>query len=345
MGKNLPPEKGPEKVPGMGLAERIKQTAQERDGVTERLLASMLHGQSSRTFIEKVCKLGDIEPPKGNESLAYHVFLIQKDVLGFKKTDTYDGCDGKLGPITFNALIKKFPSLNPQPRQEIISKSRSQRAQLVQKSGLPPLPKKPSASKESLPKGITPAETVLIGDSLTAVGYAPYFYRGTSKYNEYKNRLFRSGRKIKEMRQRLEKYCPPAKAYVIGAAANDIYYGNLDDIENDFRRIIEIARKTNPNAKIVLMTLHGKHYKGWSRSPKTLRKIDELNRRLRAIANQDSNISIIDINQEIEVAERQGKKVLQSRGLHYNSRGAKATARLIQDYLATGKHGRLTDYV
>lgn len=342
MGRNVPRKSSPEKVPRMGLVERIKKTALDRDEVTENLLSSMIGDQSPRGFIGKACRLSGIDSPKAGEPLAYYVFLLQKDILKFNITDTYDGCDGKLGPITFHALVKKFSVLSPRPRQQIIAKSKAGRRQIVSKAGLPVLPQTKESNEDPWQK-IDSKETVMVGDSLT-YQFARSFYKGTGRYKEYKNRFFRGGRSIITMRKKLEKDCQYAKAYIIGAAANDIYYRSVARLESEFLKIIELIKRKNPNAKIVLLTLHGDNYKGWKKKDKVRRKIRDLNNRLRRIAAHDSNISLIDIRKEISIAESGGKKILAADGLHYRYRGSKAVAGLIKDYLVTGRHGRLTDY-
>jgi len=157
----------PEKIPRRELIEEIKNIVQERDEVTENLLPQMIAGQSPRQFIEKACKLAKIKPPKATDSLAPFVFLLQRDALKFKQTDTYDGCDGKFGPITFDALIKKFPVLNPKPRQQVLERSRKERRKLAKKSGLPTPSSAPKQKKDVEREPINHKEVSYYGDSLT----------------------------------------------------------------------------------------------------------------------------------------------------------------------------------
>ncbi|MBA4336590.1 hypothetical protein C0416_02330 [bacterium] len=352
-------EKGPEKQTELRtsseLEKTVKETSSPRDAVTERLFNSISGGQSAVEFIEKACKLSKIEPPKPGEALAPYVYQLQKS-LNFPNEDRYDGCDGKLGPITFNALVSKFPVLSPTTRREAKEKAKegakAALKDLVQSQGLPAPPKssEPSpangvAEKASEVTSITPERLVVTGDSLCAAGYGKFLYEGTDKYEQYHNKYFKSGWSIVTMRKNLEKNCEYADAYLIGAAANDIYYKSVDTIEAEFMKIIEIAMRKNPNAKIVLLTLHGDDYKGWKNSPKVKEKIAELNNRLGRIAYENANIKLIDIRKEIIDAENNGKKMLAPDKLHYSTLGSKAVAGLIKEYLATGNHGKLTDYI
>ncbi len=272
------------------------------------------------------------------------VFNLQKDILHFPQTDTYDGCDGKLGPITFNALLKKFPALNPEKRRRVLAASSAKRKDLAKKAGLP-IPPQSHESSEKYNQSIDPKDAITIGDSLT-YGFAKPFYKGTGLYKEYSNRFFKSGRSIITMRRRLEKDCPSAKAYIIGAAANDIYYRSVDRLEKEFLRIIEITRRKNPNARIILLSLHGDNYRGWRKhKARIVRKIEELNRRLRKIAQNDPHIKLIEMRKEIYGPETRGKKILEPDQLHYTWHGARAVARLLKDELRRGQHGSLASYM
>jgi len=331
------------------LSEIVKETSLNRDKVTDSLFPEMAVSQNPREFVIKACNLSQIDPPKPGEALASYVYKLQRS-LNFANEDRYDGCDGKLGPITFNAIIKKFPVLSPASRREAKEEAKAAREYLVQNQGLPepPKPSEPSHANgvaEKASEGpISPDKTITIGDSLT-YQFARSFYRGTDKYAKYTDTYFKSGRSIVTMRKMLEKKCEPAAAYTIGAAANDIYYKSVDVLESEFLKIIELVTRANPKAKIVLLTLHGDNYKGWRNSPKTIAKIEELNNRLRKIARENSNVKLIEIRQEIIDAESQGKKILAPDQLHYSTAGSKAVAAMIGDYLSTGQHKKLTDYV
>jgi len=356
-------EKGPDKQLGLKtskeLAEIVKETAPVRDSVTERLFTQMSGGQNSREFVKKACELSQMSIPKSGEPLAPYVYQLQKS-LKFPNEDRYDGCDGKLGPITFDALIKKFPVLSPTPRREIKETAKEKRGEFIQSQGLPePAKRQGAAAKPATPEApvqsatpekpanpevaVSPDKTITVGDSLT-YQFARSFYRGTDKYAQYNDRYFKSGRSIVTMRKNLEKNCDYADAYTVGAAANDIFYKSVDFLESEFMKIIEIIMRKNPKAKIVLLTLHGDNYKGWKNSPKVVEKITELNNRLKRIAYHNANIKLIDIRQEIIDAESGGKKILAPDKLHYSTSGSKAVAGLVKDYLATGRHGKLTDY-
>jgi lysophospholipase L1-like esterase len=344
----MPGNKGQERLPerdlSKDLAETVKKTAQARDSVTDRLFSQIAGGQNQREFVIKACELSKIPTPKPGEPLAPYVYQLQRS-LEFVNEDRYDGCDGKLGPITFNALIKKFPVLSPAPRREIKETAKAARKDFIQDQGLPePAKREGSPEKPANPEiAVSPDKTITIGDSL-ACQVARSFYKGTDKYGKYNDAYFKSGRSIVTMRKMLEKKCESAAAYTIGAAANDIYYKSVDTLESEFLKIIELITKTNPKAKIVLFTLHGDNYKGWRKNPKIVDKIEDLNNRLRRIASDNSNVKLIELRQEIIDAENQGKKILAPDKLHYSTSGSKAVAGLIKDYLATGRHGKLTDY-
>lgn len=340
------------------LEQKVEKTSAGRDDVTRRLTSDLI--TPTRTvdkLVVDACKFAGITPPKPKEPLAPFVYKLQKQVCRFNIVDNRNGCDGMLGPITLAALIKAIPKLKVYSKEARTAKLKKKRQQFVKSAGLPPIPtplplstpsKKSPTKKEAAPESnegaITPEKTALIGDSLT-VQFGKYFYKGTSKYKENLNKNYKGGRRIDTMRKKLEKNCPMADAYVLGAAANNIVGHSVDRIEGEFIKILAILKNKNPNARIVLLTLHGDNTKYWHRAPKRIiKKMLDLNRRLRVLAAANPKITLIDIRHKIRQAEAEGHRMLASDKLHYNRRGSKAVAGLIKDELQNGEHGVLTDY-
>lgn len=358
MNLTQPEKKAPEKKQKSSLELTVERTASDRDEVTNNLVAELIPANKSAfNLIVDACKFAGFEEPKQGDKLAPFIYKLQKQVCKFREVDNKYGCDGKLGPITFAALMKAIPQLqkgySKTKRTEFIKLKKRDLAQSVKVPSSLPVktpdalkkPAKQTETHEAFTGAISPEETALIGDSLT-VGYGRAFYKGTGKYKEYSGELFRGGRSIITMRRRLERYCPDAKAYVVGAAANDIYYKSVNRLEEEFKKMIAIIKQKNPNAKIVLLTLHGDKYSGWRKKQSAIvGKIEDLNTRLRNIARADSNIKLIDIRTQINIAEEKGTRVLAGDKLHYNFKGAKAVASLIKDELQTGTHRKLTDYM
>ncbi len=341
----------PEAPKKSALELKIEKTAARRDNVTRRLTSRLI---SSTKTVDKLvvdaCRFANITPPTKGATLAPFVYKLQKKVCKFQDADNARGRDGMLGPITFAALIKAIPQLKVYSKEARTAKFKQKRRQMTQKAGLPKPPEKqkPPAKKERAPEAkegaITPEKTALIGDSLT-VQFGKYFYKGTPKYKENLNKNYKGGRRIDTMRKKLEKNCPMAEAYVLGAAANNIVGHSVDRIEGEFKKILAILKSKNPNARIVLLTLHGDNTKYWHSAPKRIiKKMLDLNRRLRVLADANPKITLIDIRHKIKQAEAEGHRMLAPDKLHYNRRGSKAVAGLIKDELQNGQHGILTDY-
>jgi hypothetical protein len=353
MGTLNAPKHSNESLRAGQLAETIKQTAEQRDAVTHRFLSSLLHEQDVRGFVEKACKLAKIEPPKPKENMAYAVYTLQR-LLKFPETDTKHGCDGKLGPYTFNALISAFPILNPRRRTEVREKARKKLRKLgrkVRKEKLPnppesrtkaPKPKttKPKAAVEREP--IKPGETVYFGDSLTHQ-YASHIL-SRSAFRKHKNKDFKIGRWARTMRKRMERnldYYASKNAIVIGAGTNDLEYRSANAIAGDLEAMYGMLLKKNPQIHIVTLTLLP--YPGNSARN---RKIQAINNRIRLFAKRyPRNFRLVDMHKSFVDAMRSGKKMLYGDRVHMRPKASRAVAKMIRDTLETGSHKKIEEYL
>lgn len=339
------------------LLKRIERSAASRDRVTERLLSELISPKrTARRFVEDACKLAGYKPPKEKEPLAPFVYWLQKKVCKFNEKDYKNGCDGKLGPITFTALLNAIPKLKIYDRNYRGEKFKKERQDLAKKEGLPnqKLNAEKSADKKETPTQLpeaqktTPNKTVTAGDSLT-VQYARYFYKGTGKYREYRNRVFKGGQSIRWMRRKLERNperLRNSKTLVLGGGANDIYYRSPGWIVAEARKIIDLARSINPNIRIILLKLHGDGCNYWKRRPQqTKNKLLALNREFDSLASEYSNIKTINVRDEIRDAKEHGKRLLSRDGLHYNRKGSQAIAAKLRDEVETGTSKPLREYV
>ncbi|MBD3156615.1 hypothetical protein GF369_02180 [Candidatus Peregrinibacteria bacterium] len=339
------PKRNKESLQAQQLAQTIKQTAIQRDAVTNRLLSSLLEGGSVRGFVEKACELAKIKPPKPQETMAYAVYKLQK-LLEFPETDTAHGCDGQLGPYTFNALIRVFPILDPHRRTEVQKRAQEKRQTLARTAGLPTPPitrakeKKPKATVEREP--IKPSDTVYFGDSLTHQ-YARHIL-SRSAFRRHKNKDFKIGRWARTMRKRMERnldYYASKSAIVIGAGTNDLEHRSANAIAGDLEAMYSMLIKKNPQIRIVTLTLLP--YPGNSARN---RKIQAINNRIRSFARKfPRNFRLVDMHKSFVDAMRSGKKMLYGDRVHMRPKASRAVAQMIKDTLETGSHKKIEEYL
>lgn len=331
------------------LELKIEKTAARRDSVTRRLTSSLISpAKSVDKFVVDACKFAKITPPKKGEALAPFVYRLQKKVCKFEDRDYGRGCDGKLGPITFAALLNKIPQLKAFSKEFRTAKFKKERKQLVKSAGLPPLPTKKNKDEAiSENQKSTVGKALTSGDSLT-VQYAAKFYRGTGKYRKYRNRIFKGAMSIRWMRRKLQKYpdrLRNSKTLILGGGANDIYYRSPEWILREARKIIEFARSVNPNIRIIVLKLHGDGCNYWRRkAQRTKNKLLALNRGFDRLVSEYSNIKAINVRNEIRAAAKKGKRMLLRDGLHYNRRGSRALAAKLKDEVETGTSKSLHEY-
>jgi len=352
------PKKGPEpkdlksldKEKKTSLVKKIERTAASRDRVTEKLLQRLITPKRTvRRFVADACKLSGYKPPKEGESLAPYVYWLQKKICKFKDRDYGRGCDGKLGPLTYAALLSAIPKLKIYDKDYRGKEHKAQRQALAKEAGAPAQKdsKKETGTKLSEAQKTTPDKTVTAGDSLT-VQYARHFYKGTNKYRKLRNRVFRGGMSIRWMRRKLQRNperLRNAKTLVLGGGANDIYYRSPEWILAEARRIIDYARSINPNIRIIVLKLHGDGCRYWRRrARRTKNKLLALNRGFDRLISEYSNIKGIDVRREIQLAKRRGKRMLSRDGLHYNRRGSVALGRKLRDEVETGNSRPLHEY-
>lgn len=339
------PKRSKESLQAQQLAQTIKKTAIQRDAVTNRLLSSLLDGGSVRGFIEKACEMAKIKPPKPQETMAHTVYKLQK-FLKFPETDTVHGCDGKLGPYTFDALIRAFPALNPRRRTEVRKRAQKKRQTLAKKAGLPTPPKlraqekKPQSAVEREP--IKPSDTVYFGDSLTHQ-YARHIL-SRRDFRRHKNKDFKIGRWARTMRKRMERnldYYASKSAIVIGAGTNDLEHRSANAIARDLEAMYTMLLKKNPNIRIVTLTLLP--YPGNSARN---RKIQAINNRIRSFAKRfPRNFRMVDMHKSFVDAMRSGKKMLYGDRVHMRPKASRAVAQMIRDTLETGSHKKIEEYL
>ncbi|MFC1810040.1 SGNH/GDSL hydrolase family protein [Patescibacteria group bacterium] len=337
------PKKPSPEVPGKSTLElKIERTALERDRVTNRLLSSLIPANKSvRKFIEDACKFAKITPPKQGDPLAPYVYKLQKKVCKFKLTDTANGCDGKLGPITFTELLKELPQLaKGYSKQARIGKHKAQRQGLATLMGAPR--QTVDAKRGDFKK------TKQVGDSLTY--QLVHYSKDRAKFRAQNKRFFKGGRSVITMRKKLErnpKLIDNTATFTLWAGANDIYYRSPERIHRETERIIEIILSRNPNAKIALLTLHGDTFRGFRKKQATVkRKISRLNTLIRKTGQKHANnVKVIEMRREIYSAEGKGKRVLAPDKLHLTVKGARAIDTLLKDEIQNGTHGPLTSYM
>ena len=350
MGSSNAPKHSNESLSAGQLAETIKRTAEQRDAVTRHFLSSLLQEQDVRDFVEKACKLAKIEPPKPKENMAHSVYALQR-ILKFPERDTKHGCDGKLGPYTFDALIRAFPILNPRRRTEVREKARKKLRTLVRKEKLPtssklrskatkPNTNKPKAAVEREP--IKPSKTVYFGDSLTHQ-YARHIL-SRSDFRRHKNKDFKIGRWARTMRKRMERnldYYASKSAIVIGAGTNDLKHRSANAIAGDLEAMYGMLLKKNPQIRIITLTLLP--YPGNSARN---RKIQAINNRIRRFAKRyPRNFRLVDMHKSFVDAMRSGKKMLYGDLVHMRPKASKAVAKMISDTLETGSHKKIEEYL
>jgi lysophospholipase L1-like esterase len=340
-------EQKPEPLKSTPLLKKIERSAASRDRVTEKLLNRLITPKrTARRFVVDACKLAGIKPPTAKEALAPFVYGLQKKVCKFKEKDYGRGCDGKLGPLTFAALLQAIPKLKIYDKEYRGAKFKKERNEFAKKEGLPA--GKKEGDKELTPsQKSTPGKTVTSGDSLTNQ-YGPHFYAGTRRYKQYRNKYFRGGMSIRWMRRKLQRYpdrLRHAKTLILGGGANDIYYRSPDWILREARRIIDLARSINPNIRIIVLKLHGDGCKYWRRNARrTKNKLLALNRGFDALVSEYSNIKAINMRNEVRNAVASGKRVLSRDGLHYSRKGSIALAAKLRDEVETGTSKPLRDY-
>jgi len=144
----------------------ILKTAEQRESVSESLLRD-LGINNARDFVKKACLAAKnanlpIEELKDNETITLKILQLQDKVLGFKFEDNKDGCDAKLGPITFNALLEKFPVLKEhvEKRQAKLKDQKDQRKDLAADAGLPGAPSAPKPSEDKKKGSEAPKEAI-----------------------------------------------------------------------------------------------------------------------------------------------------------------------------------------
>jgi len=343
MGERLQKKSSFEQNPKVELAKRIKQTALQRDKVTENLFVQITDGQDPRKFIKKACKLAGITLPKDRESLAYHVYLLQ-EFLDYPKEDNARGCDGKLGPYTYSGLIKKYPQLNVRTRQPVLRNSRTQRKRLISDSRLPTPSLFLRPKKDVERKPINVQSVAYYGDSLTQQ-YTKYAM-SRREFQSRKNKDYKIGRWARTMRKKMERnlnYYSRKKAIVIGAGTNDLKYRSANAIFGDLEAMYTMLLKRNPNIQIVALTLLP--YPG---NEIRNRKIRAINNKIRVFASRFSkNIRIIDLHKTFEWAIKKygRKRVLYRDRIHMNPKVAKAVAGMIKDSLRTGTYRDINEYL
>jgi len=121
----------------------ILKTAEKRESVSKSLTKE-LGITNSRDFVKKACRAAKnanlpIEELKDNETITLKILELQDKVLNFKFEDNKENCDAKLGPITFYALLEKFPVLKQhiEKRQAEIKGQKGQRQDLAADYNLP----------------------------------------------------------------------------------------------------------------------------------------------------------------------------------------------------------------
>lgn len=337
------PKKSTPEVPvKSSLETKIERTALESDRVTNRLLSRLIPtNKSVRKFVVDACKFAKITPPKEGDSLAPYVYKLQKKICKFSDTDTADGCDGKLGPITFAELLRKIPQLaKGYSKQARTGTHKAQRQNLATSMGAP---RQTVDTKRGDFK-----KTKQVGDSLTL--QLVKSSKDTEKYRQQHRTFFKGGRSVITMRKKLERNpesIDNTATFTLWAGANDIYYRSPERIHKEIERIIEIILSRNPNAKIALLTLHGDTYRGFRRKQATVkRKISRLNTLIRKTGQKyANNVKVIEMRREIYRAETAGKRVLAPDKLHLTAKGARAINALLQDEIQNGTHGPLTSYM
>jgi len=270
--------------------------------------------------------------------------LLQRDALKFKQTDTYDGCDGKFGPITFDALIKKFPVLNPKPRQQVLERSRKERRKLAKKSGLPTPSSAPKQKKDVEREPINHKEVSYYGDSLTQQ-YTKYIL-SHREFQNHKNKDYKIGRAALTMRKRMTRnldYYAKKKAIVIGAGTNDLGWRSANAIFRDIETMYTMLLKKNPRIQIIALTLLP--YPGDKNKNK---KIELINKKIRTFANRfPKNIRVIDLHKDFaSMIKKYGRsKMLYSDKVHMKPKAARAVAQMVQDSVATGTYRNIEEYL
>ncbi|MFC1599642.1 SGNH/GDSL hydrolase family protein [Patescibacteria group bacterium] len=349
-------EQQPEPLKRTPLLKKIERSAASRDRVTEKLLNRLITPKrTARRFVVDACKLAGIKPPTAKESLAPFVYGLQKRVCKFKEKDYGRGCDGKLGPLTYAALLQAIPKLKIYDKKFRGATARKEIKEFAKKEGLLAQntttsdlagTKKEKDTKLSEAQKASPDDTTLSGDSLLT--QVARNYAGRKYYKKYHNRYFRGGMSIRWMRRKLEKYPEKlrnSKVLVLGGGANDIYYRSPEWILREARRIIDFARSVNPNIRIIVLKLHGDGCKYWRRKPRrTKNKLLALNRGFDALVSEYSNTKSVDVRREIRVAKQHGKRMLSKDGLHYNRRGSIALGAKLRDEVETGTSRPLHEY-
>lgn len=337
------PHLGPKENPTQSqtLEEKIESSAVERDEVTIKLLPDLLSpNKTPRKFVTDACKFAGIRPPRPDENLAPFVFQLQKNICKFPEKDSTDGCDGKLGPITFRKLIEEIPQLNVLTREGREGQFSDQRHDFVSASGLPPISRQSVELNPELPK-IDPKKVTMIGDSLS-YGVGKFFYKGTDKFGKYNRKYFKIGRSVTTSYKLLEGQLASLKdkpAYTVWLGTNDLSYRSADYIFDKLERIYTSLLKNNPYSRIVAITLLP--------HPKYQRKIDEVNSKIREfVRTHSSNMSLIDLHDQVVKAQQNGHSdIFYGDQVHIKEKYSKAVSAMLKDHLASNQNRDLTDYL
>ncbi len=325
------------------LEEKVERTADIRDEVTKTLLSNLItENKSVRKFVTDACKFGKIRPPKPHDNLAPFVYKLQKHICKFPEIESKNGCDGKLGPITFNKLLEEIPRLKVFSKKERTEKFKAQRQSLAASTGLPNPPGLSGEQAEINPQMPKTKATnaVTIGDSLT-YGLGKYFYKGTKKFGRYNREYFKIGRSVVSSRRRLEGQLDALKnkpAVSVWLGTNDLAYRSADRIFTELERIYTMLIDNNPEVRIVAVTLLP--------HPKYQHKIDVINRRIKEFArNHQKNLSVLDAHDQVADAQKQGMDVFYNDNIHIKEKYSRGIAGMLKDHLENNTNGRLTDYV
>lgn len=344
MASKRPGEQSPETITkSETLEEKVERTADIRDEVTKNLLSNLIaENKSARKFVTDACKFGKIRPPKPHDNLAPYVYKLQKNICKFPEIESKNGCDGKLGPITFNKLLEEIPQLKAFSKKDRTEKYKAQRQSLAASTGLPNPPaalREQTEANSQRPK-IKATNAVTIGDSLT-YGVGKYFYKGTKKFGRYNREYFKIGRSVVSSRRRLEGQLDALKnkpAVSVWLGTNDLAYRSADRIFTELERIYTMLINNNPEVRIVAITLLP--------HPKYQHKIDVINRRIKEFARSHSkNISVLDAHDHVAAAQKQGMDVFYNDNVHIKEKYSKAIAGMLKDHLENNPEGLFTDYV
>lgn len=305
----------------------------EGKGISLKRLCAKLAGEPFRIEIN----------PDDDKSLTLGVAELQKQ-LGFRQVDSPRGCDGKLGPLTW----RKYRALL------IREKSRSDRHELAEKKPAATVEEAPRA-RESVAETATLAETIFIGDSLSAGMASAGAIEGA--HNCYKGAM-QSGWMLKEFRRRFFDETSPGqyslkeqfrngrvKKVVVEGGLNDITsLKSVASVTKNLAAIYKLAREagltvvacTYPDwdaEKGVKIFQRDFKKHGWGDPPGTYpltpdelqRRTAELHQWIRAQHAPAQGLTVVDLHNEMTDRRRYPRADF----VHPNRQGSRAMAEYI----------------